>query len=268
MRNISDYINEARSTALVEIEYTPKNRMELIDAIKAVANAQSRQKVLDFNCIDTSAVTDMEEVFYLALSKMRNQFKKDFLVDQWNVSNVESFDYLFSECSGFTGKGIENWNVTSKCKYMNGMFKSTAIEEIDLTRWDLGGLISAFSMFDKVKGLKSVQLPELMPKLDRAYGMFRYCHSLAYVKLPQNILENLRDTRMMFYYSGSNHNQLVVDNLDSIILPKARVRIVKDTCENMFYHCGILPEILKDYVEGQNLSTKDIRFLGIDTDKL
>jgi hypothetical protein len=34
--------------------------------------------------------------------------------------------------------------------------------------------------------------------------------------------------------------------------------------ENTFRECGILPEILKDYIRTQNLSDKDVKFLGID----
>jgi hypothetical protein len=261
MKNISEYINEARvQTGPVEIEYTPKDRDELIDAIKDVAKAQSRRKVLNFNCIDTKLVQNMDNLFWAALHKMPVQAKKDFLVDQWDVSNVNDFSAMFWHCSGFTGKGLENWKVSSKCKDTCSMFEQTAIEEIDMTRWDLSGLVRANDMFCANKNLRSVQFPKETPRLDSVIRMFQYSEALTYVKLPQKVSGCMHWTHKMFNEAGSKHNRLVVDNLDSIVLPKTDGKNVDDTtCSEMFLRCGIMPDILKAYTEGQNLSGKDMK---------
>jgi surface protein len=270
MQNISDYINEARiQTGPVEIEYTPKTRIELIDAIKEVAKAQSRRKVLNFNCIDTSAVTSMNSVFYHALSTKPALMNKDFLVDQWDVSNVTSFDSTFLYCKGFTGKDLENWKVTSKCESIGSMFEGCySLEGIDMSKWDLSGINDAHGMFHEAKSLQSVQFPENMSKLNKTNGLFRWCPALTYVKLPKKTSGNMLFTSEMFLESGFRHDRLVVDNLDSISLPKTDGRSVDKDCKDMFKGCGILPEILKDYINAQNLSDNDIARLGIDNSRL
>lgn len=269
MQNLSDYINEARlQSGPVEIEYTPKDRDELIAAIKEVAKAQSRRKVLNFNCIDTRLVQNMDNLFWTALHKMPVQAKKDFLVDQWDVSNVNDFSAMFWHCSGFTGKGLENWKVSSKCKNTFAMFDRTAIEEIDMTQWDLSGLVRADDMFSENKNLRTVQFPKETPQLNSVIRMFQYCDVLTYVKLPQKVLGTIHWTHKMFHEAGSKHKRLVVDNLDAIVLPKTNGKDVDQSCSEMFLRCGIMPEILKDYIRTQNLSDEDIELLAIDTNKL
>lgn len=71
----------------------------------------------------------------------------------------------------------------------------------------------------------------------------------------------------MFYGSGIKGKRLVVDNLDSIVLPK-REDSVHQICMGMFTACGIKPKILRDYINAQNLSDKDIALLGIDKERL
>lgn len=270
MRNISEYIHEARvQSGPVEIEYTPKNRMELIFAIKEVAKAQSRRKILNFNCIDTSAVSSMNYVFYIALCTMPAQLNKDFLVDQWDVSNVTNFTGTFNACKGFTGTGLENWKVSSKCESTEGMFENCfSFEDIDMSKWDMRGVIGANAMFLAAKNLRSVKFPELMPKLEELDQMLYHCKSLEYVRLPKKISARVKFTNKMLSYSGSKHNRLVVDNLNSITLKRENDMSVVTGCSEMFKDCGIEPEILREYVKVEVLSDKDMELLGIDTNKL
>jgi surface protein len=270
MKNISDFINEARIQAgPVEIEYTPKDRDELIEAIQDVAKAQSRREVLNFNCIDTRLVQNMDNVFFWALKKMPIQLKKDFLCDQWDVSNVNNFSCTFYKCTGFTGNGLENWNVSSKCKELNGMFDSCkSLKEIDMSKWDLRGVTGMDAMFCNDMELLSVRFPEEMPKLQSAAYVFQFCRALTYVRLPKKILGDVRHTDNMFDMSGSKHNRLIVDNLDSISLPKTDGRSVDEYSRDMFYGCGIMPKILREYINAQNLSDNDIAQLGIDNSRL
>jgi hypothetical protein len=275
MINLSEYLMESafddESVNLdpVEIEYTPKNSDELVDAIYEVAKAQARHKVINFNCIDTSAVTDMERVFFMALRKMPGQRKKDFLCNQWDVSNVESFDGTFYDCFGFTGKGLEGWNVSNKCKSAFNMFHScVSLETLNMRNWDLRGFSNAANMFYGCEKLKTVNLPDVMPKFTNAQYMFAKCDTLTNVQLPGTASEVMEHTGGMFYGSGIKGKRLIVDNLDSIVLPKDKEGSVHQICMGMFTACGIKPKILRDYINAQNLSDNDIARLGIDNSRL
>ena len=117
-------------------EYYPKSKEELIENIKELI----KQDIYDFNCIDTSEITDMSDLFNDI------QVRKNFNVSKWNVSNVKYINGIFngckyfdcdlskwdvsnvknmlgtfSRCENFKGKGLEKWNV-SNVKYMEQMF--------------------------------------------------------------------------------------------------------------------------------------------------
>ena len=93
-------------------EYFPKTKKELIENIKELI----KKGIYDFNCIDTSAIIDMSDLF----DKINIDINFD--VSRWDVSNVEDMNWLFSYCKNFMGNGLENWN-TSKVKDMHNMFE-------------------------------------------------------------------------------------------------------------------------------------------------
>ena len=53
---------------------------------------------------------------------------------------------MFVGCSIFTGKGLENWNV-SNVTNMNYMFYECKNLDCDLSRWDVSGLCEAAYVF-------------------------------------------------------------------------------------------------------------------------
>ena len=65
----------------------------------------------DLSSWDVSKVKDMGYMFYGC-----RLFESD--LSNWDVSNVESMVLMFENCSNFTGKGLDNWNVSKlKTKY-------------------------------------------------------------------------------------------------------------------------------------------------------
>ena len=121
-------------------EYYPETKQELIKNIQELLN----KNIHNFNCIDTSAITDMSKLFCNEgfekikfkgksienwdISNVENMAgifykckKLNCDLSNWNVSKVEIMDYMFKGCYNFKGKGLENWDV-SKVKHMKHMF--------------------------------------------------------------------------------------------------------------------------------------------------
>ena len=118
-------------------EYHPENKKQLIRNISELF----KKGETNLNCIDTSKITDMSNLFYYEKSKnisfdvsgwdvskvkyMQYIFHglKNFDCDlsKWNVSNVTDMSCMFEGCNKFEGKGLENWDV-SKVENMEFMF--------------------------------------------------------------------------------------------------------------------------------------------------
>ena len=94
-------------------EYFPKTKEKLVKNIKELI----KKGIYNFNCIDTSEITDMS---YLFDNFEYMDIKENFNVSGWNVSNVEDMQYMFYNCKNFNCN-LNNWNV-SKVKDMEYMF--------------------------------------------------------------------------------------------------------------------------------------------------
>lgn len=93
-----------------EFKHTPKTKTALITAIREEIKLQGYRA--DLNCIDTSAITNMRELF--------NKFKSfDGDISKWDVSNVKDMTDMFRD-SDFRGD-ISGWNVDN-VEYFFPMF--------------------------------------------------------------------------------------------------------------------------------------------------
>ena len=102
-------------------EYFPKTKNELIENIKELFD----NKIYDFNCIDTSEITDMSGLFYKDIFSTIA-----FNVSNWNVSKIENMSGMFFYCTKFKGIGLEKWNV-KRVKDMSYMFdECTSIKKL------------------------------------------------------------------------------------------------------------------------------------------
>jgi hypothetical protein len=255
MQNISDYINEDSFPVSFEIEYTPQNRKELIDAIVEVAKAQSRRKVLDFNCIDTSVVTNMGRLFLTAGGKVNDIFKKDFLCDQWDVSNVKDFNNMFALCTGFTGKGLENWNVTDKCRYAHMMFERSGVRRVDMSKWDLLNVVDISLMFSYCDDLQEVRFPSEMNKLQVMQSVFDNARGLKEVVLPEHTGE-IKTLLGCFMCAGTN--QFKIYNLAELKCSKETGMLM------MFAHSKPRLIDIIEFVEANDLASYDLEDLHLE----
>ena len=118
---ITEYIIKKKLDEPIDSEdhydYCPKSKGALKDTI----NKLIKQDIYDFNCIDTSAITDMSKLF------CNEGFEKiNFNVSEWDVSNVEIMRRMFEE-SKFNGD-ISEWDV-SKVKNMYNMFYNSPLQK-------------------------------------------------------------------------------------------------------------------------------------------
>jgi hypothetical protein len=259
MQNISEYINEARAdmSGPVEIEYTPRNREELIDAIIEVTkNAiRDRWKVLDFNCIDTKEVTDMTSVFPDAARSVKLLYRNDFKCDQWDVSNVTSFKDMFRNMHGFTGYWLDKWPVEEKCVNVEGMFAGTRIDFIDISGWRLNNVESINDMFADCEKLEAVVLPYGMRKLKSMERVFDGDWRLEQVTLPE-VTGKIETLRGCFKEAG--FVPFYIFNLDKL------------KCSNnadlkfMFAYASPRVEDVLGFVKANNLGYSDCKDFGIE----
>ena len=99
--------------------YHPKTRDELKELVDKLINERGNDA--DLNDIDTSAITDMNYMFY------KSKFNGD--ISKWDVSNVRDMYCMFNY-SSFTGENgdISNWDV-SNVEDMYGMFDNSPLEK-------------------------------------------------------------------------------------------------------------------------------------------
>ena len=178
MKQLNQFINEYIVNKKLDkpidsedhYEYFPKTKNELIENIKKLLD----NKIYDFNCINTSEITDMSELFYNGIfsnikfnvskwdvsnvKSMRNMFKGcEFFncdLSKWDVSNVEDMSNMFYGCAYFTGKGLDKWDV-SNVENMEYMFYDCKKLNCDLSKWNVSKVEDMTVMFYNCNSLKN-----------------------------------------------------------------------------------------------------------------
>ena len=79
-------------------DYYPETKKELIKNIKELV----KKGISDFNCINTSNITDMSELFKIGIFT-----KMSFDVSNWDVSNVTNMTNMFKNCTSLKNK--QSW---------------------------------------------------------------------------------------------------------------------------------------------------------------
>ena len=75
-------------------------------------------------------------------------------LSNWDVSNVVSMEFIFSNCDNFKGKGLDKWNV-SNVKHTRYMFFECPKFYCDLSDWDVSNVIDMQDMFYNCDSLKN-----------------------------------------------------------------------------------------------------------------
>ena len=153
MKSFSEYIKEAYNFRLggskqrgfkkpIDYKYYPKNLEELQDAIRELLGEEKYYVVhgekTDLNCIDTSEVTDMTDLFFMT------NFGCEIDISQWDTGKVETMEGVFYG-TDFNGD-ISEWDVSSVTN-MENMFRESYSFNQDISHWDVSNVTNMTSMF-------------------------------------------------------------------------------------------------------------------------
>ena len=165
MKKLNTYIKEAfnfrinRDTANRVYNYHPKTwdelRQIIEDRYKELGPGTAKEPI-DFNDIDISEI----QTFYNESSNdgIFNNTNFEYInVLDWDVSNIENMDWMFSGCYKLKSIDVSNWNV-SNVKDMNYMFfECFNLESIgDISNWNVSNVKNMKWIFAGCEKLKSV----------------------------------------------------------------------------------------------------------------
>ena len=170
MKQINQFINEYIIKKKLDkpidsedhYDYYPETKEELSKNIQELLNNDK----INFNCIDTSKITDMSYLFNNEIfnklefdvsewdvsnvTNMERMFigcdKFDNDLSKWNVSNVTNMEKMFIGCRKFRGVGLSSWDV-SNVEDMSGMFKNCINLSEDLSNWNVSNVKYMSAMF-------------------------------------------------------------------------------------------------------------------------
>ncbi len=120
-------------------KHQPKTKEELVKCMAAEISLNGN--TADLNCIDTSAITDMNYLFS-AGSDDFSQFNGD--ISLWNTGNVKLMSGMFLK-SSFNGD-ISKWDVSSVTDF-SFMFRNSSFKG-DLDAWKVSGDAYFKDIFD------------------------------------------------------------------------------------------------------------------------
>ena len=104
---------------------------------------------------------------------------------------------MFDECRNFTGKGLENWDV-SNVTNMRYMFNNCRNFNSDLSNWDVSNVEDMTCMFYNCKKLNFDLSKWDISNINDMQSMFIYCEQLKQDFSTWNIDQNKVDCYTMF----------------------------------------------------------------------
>ena len=139
----------------------------------------------NLNLLNTSKTTNMSMMFWnLGVNNMylENSFPRTKISNPKKVVlDVSSFD-------------------TSKVVDMSNMFDSSAIESIDITKFDNYSLTNTWGMFGECALLKSIDLRGFgTATISTAQAMFTSCESLENITFDKTNFENATNLNYLFH---------------------------------------------------------------------
>lgn len=128
MKKLNQYINEALIKNHVKHYFVPATHKDLIDII---VNTLKRGET-DLNFIDVSNFKDLSFIFSDVDKKVT---VKDIDISDWDVSNCETMQGMFSQCKEFNAD-ISKWDV-SNTRNISYMFYNCKRFNCDISKWDV-----------------------------------------------------------------------------------------------------------------------------------
>ena len=153
MKTLQDYLLTEKHNFLVKrkltnrqkaYKYAPQNLIELVNIIAELLNDGET----NLNCIDVSAITDMNYLFYELTSKVPQNILLQLTyldISDWDVSNVTNMAGMFWGCNNLN-IDVSKWNV-SKVTKMDHMFWNCHKFNCDLSDWDVSNVKNMKEMF-------------------------------------------------------------------------------------------------------------------------
>ncbi len=194
------------------------NKKALQDEItKAVAEHGND---VDLNYIDTSAITDMKELFQRtafngdiskwdvsSVETMEAIFFRATSFNQslnsWTVSEVRNMSYMFSGATSFN-QSLNSWDV-SKVENMNYMFNNATAFNQNLNTWTVSEVTDMIAMFDGATSFNQSLNTWTVSKVENMHGMFRSATAFNQPLDKWNVssVENMGD----MFYGATSFNQ-------------------------------------------------------------
>lgn len=175
MKTLTKYIKEGLIGRRVSVrptvnyKYHPISKDQLIDIIIDLFD----KNITDLNCIDTSMIGDMSELFSFVANKRKKLNPSDIKCGLWNVSNVENMRGMFKYYKKFNCY-LGDWNV-SNVKDMTAMFLGCELFNQSLSGWDTSNVENMAFMFKGCKNFDSDLSTWNVSKVKKFDGMFQRC---------------------------------------------------------------------------------------------
>lgn len=123
-------------------------------------------------------------------------------VSNWDMRNATSIERFIASKNLENPqdvKQLENWNITSKCLDVTGVFSMGKFTDIDLSKWDTSGVLDTTSLFFSCKNLTDVNVANWnVENVTKTNSTFRYCESLKQIDLSNWYTPNLVEPAYMF----------------------------------------------------------------------
>ena len=171
-------------------EYFPETKEELIKNIEECLDSKN----YNLNCIDTSKITDMSNLFD---SGNYNKSLDNIDISKWNVSNVKYMQFMFDGYENFNCD-LSKWDV-SKVKNMKGIFSWCIKFNCDLSKWDVNNVTDMSFMFDSCKNFNCNLSRWDVSNVEDMSCMFNGCEKFEAEGLNKWNVNKVKDKEMMFY---------------------------------------------------------------------
>ena len=128
---------------------------------------------IDLSALDTSEVTNMNEMFYECFSLTSLD------VSKFDTSKVTDMSTMFGECSSLTSLDLSSFNTSQVTDMSDMFFYCDGLTSLDLSSFDTSKVTNMSSMFNRCTSLTSLDLSSFdTSKVTNMIEMFHKCGKL------------------------------------------------------------------------------------------